>query len=557
MVVNMDRVRDTRKVRVCGYCGADDYLMLCSRCKNAWYCCKEHQRVHWKDHKKLCFLPLAGSELEEGIGAGGGGGGSTVVRSAHPGSVPVSCQSAQFGLFQQTFSETVRNDLTEAERLLFDRQNQQPSSNALFQGNRRIDVLSGGATAVPLPPTVPPVASLNSPFTLSTSPTTHFDNTTEEEFMQHDGLNLISELTPSFCDPQVFSGSSVIGASAATTNDDLIPHSVVGFTAADENRSDNFQPYNLFEKETHCRINSSSGNSGLNANNGIYSLSNGASTISGNMTPRASNSVEKKPKSEIDKSWLDSFRSGQMPFNSDITFNTPGEKRNYLLQEYLTWCMNECGICVIDNFLGLKKGNAIFSETEKMHAGGAFSAGELVTNTSSSHKIRGDKIAWVNGTENTCKELGFLISSVDSLIMQCGSRLGGYNINGRTKAMVACYPGSGTEYIRHVDNPNKDGRCITCIYYLNKRWDSKKQGGLLRIFPENCDQVADIEPIFDRLLCFWSDRRNPHEVQPAYDIRYAVTVWYFDAEERARAKMKYNSTNGSVSKQQQQQQQHR
>uniref|UniRef100_A0A803U0R3 hypoxia-inducible factor-proline dioxygenase n=1 Tax=Anolis carolinensis TaxID=28377 RepID=A0A803U0R3_ANOCA len=102
--------------------------------------------------------------------------------------------------------------------------------------------------------------------------------------------------------------------------------------------------------------------------------------------------------------------------------------------------------------------------------------------------------------------------------------------------MVACYPGNGMGYVRHVDNPHGDGRCVTCIYYLNRQWDSKVHGGILQIYPQGREVVANIEPIFDRLLIFWSDRRNPHEVKPAYVTRYAITVWYFDAKERAEAK---------------------
>ena len=38
---------------------------------------------------------------------------------------------------------------------------------------------------------------------------------------------------------------------------------------------------------------------------------------------------------------------------------------------------------------------------------------------------------------------------------------------------MACYPGTGTYYKRHVDNPNKDGRVVTCILYLNKDWNTE------------------------------------------------------------------------------------
>ncbi|RZF43941.1 hypothetical protein LSTR_LSTR006749 [Laodelphax striatellus] len=211
--------------------------------------------------------------------------------------------------------------------------------------------------------------------------------------------------------------------------------------------------------------------------------------------------------------------------------------------------MDKYGVCVVDEFLGKDRGTSVLNEVVGMYEKGNFEDGRLVSGSDTADSklktIRGDQISWIDGTENNCKNIGMLINMVDSIIMRANRQadngvMGNYNIVGRTKAMVACYPGDGSHYVKHVDNPNKDGRCITAIYYLNRDWDVEEDGGLLRIFPDGWkDQVADIQPLFDRILFFWSDRRNPHEVQAAFRTRYAITLWYFDAAEREEACRRY------------------
>ncbi|XP_031703511.1 prolyl hydroxylase EGLN3 [Anarrhichthys ocellatus] len=208
------------------------------------------------------------------------------------------------------------------------------------------------------------------------------------------------------------------------------------------------------------------------------------------------------------------------------------------------------GFCYLDGLLGEPAGDLVLEQVMEMHRSGALQDGRLAGSVPGgvhrSRSIRGDQIAWVSGSEDRgCEAISFLLNVIDHIIGVCASRLGSKKIRERSKAMVACYPGNGAGYVKHVDNPNCDGRRITCIYYLNKNWSAEEHGGVLRIFPEGKSYVADINPLFDRLLFFWSDRRNPHEVQPAYATRFAITVWYFDSEERAEAKTRFRDLTAS------------
>merc|ERR1719318_2231091 len=168
-----------------------------------------------------------------------------------------------------------------------------------------------------------------------------------------------------------------------------------------------------------------------------------------------------------------------------------------------------------------------------------FQEGKLAFANTSGKSVRTDKIVWTDGVSPPCPNLKKLLSIVDDIIIKANKvpnngALSNYNISSRTKAMVTCYPGEGTHYKKHIDNPNKDGRCITVIYYLNKNWVPQKDGGCLKIYSA-CVKgvVAHINPFFDRIIFFWSDWRNPHEVLPAFRERYAITVWYMDEEKKS------------------------
>eukprot|EP00439_Symbiodinium_sp_Y106_P034700 s4847_g4.t1 len=104
-------------------------------------------------------------------------------------------------------------------------------------------------------------------------------------------------------------------------------------------------------------------------------------------------------------------------------------------------------------------------------------------------------------------------------------------------AMFAIYPGDSSRYIKHVDNSlGTDGRRLTAVLYLNKDW-KPEHGGCLRVFEptmQSCQVKRDIEPVWNRLVVFWSTQEVPHEVLSSFKDRMAVSVWFICGRESLR-----------------------
>lgn len=126
--------------------------------------------------------------------------------------------------------------------------------------------------------------------------------------------------------------------------------------------------------------------------------------------------------------------------------------------------------------------------------------------------VRGDLIGWFDGDEPALWTGGAFnryLQKIDTLVAQLAehvSELSG--ISTRSKAMVTCYPGNGSRYVRHCDNScdtgrgeRCNGRRITAIIYLNPDWQHA-DGGELRLYepyaPKGRPPLADVQPIMDR-----------------------------------------------------------
>ena len=206
---------------------------------------------------------------------------------------------------------------------------------------------------------------------------------------------------------------------------------------------------------------------------------------------------------------------------------------------------------VMDEFINAEETLRLRAEVEGYATGGHMQDGQVGTAVAGGggavrREMRDDRIAWFEGSEpwvgaamrRHILRMDVFSQKVAIVLESMGKPELGWQGAGRTKIMASLYRGGhyGAKYVPHFDNPNGNGRRLTTILYLNPSW-KPTDGGVLRIKTET--EVADIAPLAGRLLCFWSDRRCPHEVLPAMaQDRYAITIWYLDAVERAAAEQR-------------------
>ncbi|GBG31851.1 Egl nine-like 1 [Hondaea fermentalgiana] len=182
---------------------------------------------------------------------------------------------------------------------------------------------------------------------------------------------------------------------------------------------------------------------------------------------------------------------------------------------------------------------------------GALAGGQAGTSlTYRMNAVRGDHVAWFDGKEEACQwhVLPKYLQRMDTLVSELAALVPNLARTGalRSNAMATCYPGNGAHYVRHCDNTStiQNGRRLTALFYANPLW-TPGHGGELRMFaPQPADleenervyvPLADIPPTLGRAVLFFADERCPHEVLPASMMRFAVTVWYFDEEEKLAA----------------------
>ena len=203
------------------------------------------------------------------------------------------------------------------------------------------------------------------------------------------------------------------------------------------------------------------------------------------------------------------------------------------------------GWAAVDGFCGWEAVEGIRKEISSLRP--LYTAGEIGVGVKAEgmvqiarSDVRGDEVLWVDYDSMDLLRLANLrrlSKAMDALVAALSrkvDRLSGVDVGMKSDCMLAVYPGGKARFQRHVDNTAGDGRRLTVLVYLNGKAWRKGSGGALRVHPEGTPRAVDLYPEGGRLAMFYADQ-VPHEVRPTDEERHALTVWYYDAEEKRRA----------------------
>lgn len=176
------------------------------------------------------------------------------------------------------------------------------------------------------------------------------------------------------------------------------------------------------------------------------------------------------------------------------------------------------GWCVLPNLLTEGETRALADECAAMHDAKLL----LPARTGAARHasgLRGDNTHWF-ASDTASKPQQVFAERLDALrvhlsrtlmlgLVECESHYAVYR------------PGAG--YARHLDRlRDNDARVVSCVYYLNQRWQAS-DGGALRLYLAD-GSMRDIYPHAGNLLLFLSGQFE-HEVLPATRDRMSIASW--------------------------------
>ena len=191
------------------------------------------------------------------------------------------------------------------------------------------------------------------------------------------------------------------------------------------------------------------------------------------------------------------------------------EKFEEIVESFIT---NKVGIS--DLFLTGQLATLLQQHIQRLDEGGYMNSAGIGNNTiqNHDHKIRGDKIHWLDKKSGHIEEQGFLEhieNFIDYLNRTCYTGINDYEFH------YALYE-QGSFYKRHKDQfRNDSNRKYSLISYLNDDW-LESDGGQLWVHQDKA--IKKIIPTMRKAVFFESNELE-HEVTTARRSRMSVTGW--------------------------------